>query len=328
MAVQATAVRVRCVFRKGPAPETLGLPPSEISRWRAVSRVLRSPLDALSCTILPADCSLCGSPLPRLSSAPICAACWSEVPVQSGPTCARCGDSLDRPVPVGNLDPVLCRTCRLAPPPFVKAVAYGRYEGRMRELIHAFKYHGLRPAARQLGLLLARSIASLAQEAPGGLLVVPVPLHRAKHAERGFNQARLLAVEAIAALRKQHPEWHLTLAPTSLMRLRPTESQAGLTPRQRRLNLRGAFGVSDPSVVMQQRVLVVDDIFTTGATARSASRALLEAGAESVWVATLARAHRIDRGGFDRSLVASPDALAMPVPLQNATMNAQHQPSF
>lgn len=201
----------------------------------------------------------------------------------------------------------------------------------MRELIHAVKYDGMRPAARGLGQLLAQCIAPLAAEAPGGLLVIPVPLHRAKQSERGFNQARLIAAEAIATLHKRKPEWSLALAPSTLMRLRATESQAGLTPRQRRLNLRGAFGVSDPTAVAGKQVLLIDDIFTTGATARAASRALVQAGAESVWVATLARAHRINRA-VDRSSLASPEVRSMSnlhaMHQEPATMNSQHQPSF
>jgi hypothetical protein len=77
------------------------------------------------------------------------------------------------------------------------------------------------------------------------------------------------------------------------MRLRETGSQAGLTPRQRRLNVRGAFSVNDPSEVKARHILLIDDIFTTGATARSAAQALVRAGAASVWVATLARAQRV-----------------------------------
>jgi ComF family protein len=162
----------------------------------------------------------------------------------------------------------------------------------MREAIHALKYGRLHPAAQRLGQMLANAIAQLAGEAPADLLVVPVPLHRSKHAQRGFNQSRSLAAQALQSLRRTHPQWRLTLAPSTLMRLRPTGSQAGLTPRQRRLNVRGAFSVSDSSQVSGQHILVVDDILTTGATARAAAQTLLKAGAASVWVATLARAQR------------------------------------
>lgn len=206
----------------------------------------------------------------------------------------RCADALNSPA--ASQSPLaLCRACRLAPPPFVRAVSYGVYQGRLRDAIHVLKYGRLQPAARGLGRLLAEAIAQLAGEAPSEMLVIPVPLHRRKYAQRGFNQARWLAVEALRVLRNSHPQWKLTLAPRALMRLRQTESQAGLTPRQRRLNVRGAFSVSDRSKVQDKNVLIVDDILTTGATARAAAQALAGAGAESVWVATLARARRVYR---------------------------------
>lgn len=251
-------------------------------------------MDAIGCALLPASCTLCGSPLPQLSPVPICAVCWTEIPLQSGPACARCGDTLDRPLSLINpASASFCRACRLAPPAFARAVAYGLYQDRMKGAIHALKYDRLYPAARALGRLLAQAIAQLATEAPTEMLVVPVPLHRSKSAERGFNQARSLAENALRCLHKSHPAWRLTLVPRALMRLRATGSQAGLTSRQRRLNVRGAFTVSDPSVVASKHILLIDDIFTTGATVRAASQALIRAGAASVWVATLARARRV-----------------------------------
>lgn len=162
----------------------------------------------------------------------------------------------------------------------------------MREAIHALKYDRLHPAARGLGRMLAEAIAKLAADAPAEMLVVPVPLHRSKYAQRGFNQSRSIAAEALRFLRKSHPQWRLTMAPSTLMRLRATGSQAGLTPRQRRLNVRGAFSVSNRSKIEHRHILLIDDILTTGATARAAAQALVRAGAASVWVATLARAQR------------------------------------
>lgn len=182
----------------------------------------------------------------------------------------------------------------MAPPPFERAVAYGLYQGRMRDAIHAFKYGRLHPAATGLGVLLAQAIAQLAEEAPSEMLVVPVPLHRSKRSQRGFNQARALAEQALRSLRQTHPAWRLKLAPAALLRLRATESQAGLSPHARRVNVRGAFRVADRGSVEGKHLLLVDDILTTGATARSAAQALLKAGAASVWVATLARARRIN----------------------------------
>ena len=287
--IESCLPQVRCVFRRDFGSLTFDVPPSETSRWRAVARVLRSPVDALGCALFPACCSLCGSPLPHLSSVPICDVCWTEFPALSGPLCVRCGDALDVP---GAVSSGLCRACRLAPPPFVRAVAYGLYQDRMRAAIHALKYDRLHPAARELGWMLAQAIRQLAAEAPPEMLVVPVPLHRSKYVQRGFNQARSLAVEALAVLCKTNPEWRLKLASRTLMRLRATESQANLTSHQRRMNVRGAFVVSDPAAVTLKHVLVIDDILTTGATARAAAQALAQAGAASVWVATLARASR------------------------------------
>jgi predicted amidophosphoribosyltransferase len=148
----------------------------------------------------------------------------------------------------------------MAAPPFVRAISYGLYQGRMREAIHVLKYDRLYGASNGLGRMLAQAIAQLASEAPQEMLVVPVPLHRSKFAQRGFNQSRSLAAAALKFLSKSHPEWRLTLASSTLLRQRATESQAGLTPRQRRLNVRGAFAVSDPAQVTAQNILVVDDI--------------------------------------------------------------------
>jgi ComF family protein len=212
-------------------------------------------------------------------------------------------------------------------------VAFGLYQGRMKAAIHTLKYDRLHPAARRLGHMLARAIAQLAGEAPIEMLVVPVPLHRAKFADRGFNQARALAEQALRFLRKSHPEWRLTLASSTLMRLRATESQAGLNPRERRLNVRGAFTVSDKAAVAEKHVLLIDDILTTGATARSAALTLVRAGAASVWVATLARARKVNADwylraeklegdhGFDNHAVT--EALQHEV-----SYSSQDQPSF
>ncbi|HEV2114113.1 MAG TPA: phosphoribosyltransferase family protein [Terriglobales bacterium] len=204
----------------------------------------------------------------------------------------------------------------------------------MKEAIHALKYDRLHPAARALGGLLAEAIAQLAGEAPTEMLVVPVPLHRSKSAQRGFNQARALATHALGFLKKSHPQWRLTLASSTLMRLRATDSQAGLTPRMRRINVRGAFSVSDQSAVKSKHVLVIDDILTTGATARAAAKALVEAGAESVWVATLARARRMNEFASRVSFQDADDVerltgiLTAAVLQEGSKYSSHDQPSF
>lgn len=189
---------------------------------------------------------------------------------------------------------LLCQPCRMAPPAFEHAVAYGVYQGPLRSFIHLLKYEGMRPIATGLGRLLAESLRrELAPEgAPRPMVVVPVPMHRAKQRRRGFNHAALLAGATVAAMRPNHPGWDFELAAGALERRRATLSQAGLTPHQRRRNLRDAFLVPRPDRIAGRHVLLVDDVYTTGATARACSRALVAAGAASVFVATVARAQR------------------------------------
>jgi ComF family protein len=186
---------------------------------------------------------------------------------------------------------MLCRPCRLAPPAFEHAFAYGLYTGTMRSLLHLLKYEGLEPIANRLGALLAAQAQALAG-LPGEMLVVPVPLFKARRRQRGFNQSELLAVALLRSLRQLRPEWKGVLVRNVLTRRRATESQAGLSQSERRRNLRGAFFVSNAERVKGRHVLLVDDIYTTGATARACAQVLRRAGAASVTVATAARAQR------------------------------------
>ena len=203
--------------------------------------------------------------------------------------CARCGEALPFDPNLAQED--LCRPCRIAPPPFQKAVAWGVYRDRLRALLHLLKYDGMQPLSRRLGVLLAESILTI-PDLPGELTVAAVPLFGTKRRQRGFNQAELLARGAIPVLRHRRPELRVRLAAGVLTRLRSTESQASLTPHQRRINVRAAFSVARPEIVKDRHVLLVDDIYTTGATARACAQALRQAGAASVWVATVARAQK------------------------------------
>ena len=202
----------------------------------------------------------------------------------------------------------------------------------MRSAIHALKYDGIRPAAVPLGRMLASAIEKLAGEAPGEMLVVPVPLHRSRLRERGFNQARVLAEVALKRLRQTQPGWELELASKALLRQRPTESQAGLTRHQRRRNVRGAFQVTDPHEVMGRHVLLVDDIYTTGATCRAAALVMMQAGAASVRVATLARAGLLFDGVESNEQPEQNPGLtshALTATLERARRDSSHdQPSF
>jgi ComF family protein len=187
---------------------------------------------------------------------------------------------------------LLCSPCRMAEPAFARAVAYGVYEDELREMVHLLKYEGMRGVARPLGRMLARAIETLKDEAGSELVVVAVPLFPAKERQRGYNQAVLLADAAMKELKRSAPEWKLRTAHGVIRRVKDTQSQFELTPSGRRRNLQGAFAVSETAGLAGRKVLLVDDIYTTGATARACSSALRRAGASRVWVATVSRAQK------------------------------------
>ncbi len=193
--------------------------------------------------------------------------------------------------------------CRRLEPPFVKATAYGSYDGGLRELIHLLKYEQVRPAAAVLGRMLAEAVRSLE---PGWsqnpVLVVPVPLHARKLRQRGFNQSELIAHHA---LKLGAGSGRLVLRSRILERRRETQSQIGLTRHQRRENLRGSFAVARPEEIAGREVLLVDDVFTTGTTVSECARVLRRAGASKVFVATVARTLKADA-----KVVDLPQALA------------------
>jgi ComF family protein len=306
---------------EGKAGSPPGGPPGGVEEWRAVSRVLKSPgfvvravFDDLITTFFPGDCSACGGPLLKAGSSPVCDECIDGLRAQLATLCVRCGEALD----IDGLhyekqfgaEALLCSPCRLAPPQFERAAAWGLYEDRMRELIHMLKYEGVRAAAKPLGKLLEKVIVSMGEGPSMGreLVVIAVPLFPVKQRQRGYNQSVLIVDEALAELWRD-ARWKLETAHGALRRVRDTESQFGLTASGRRRNLRGAFVVADPAVISGREVLLVDDIYTTGATARECARVLRQAGAAKVWVATVARAQREMVAGWDaQTNVAAWDA--------------------
>jgi len=179
-----------------------------------------------------------------------------------------------------------CPVCRRVERPFLRAVAFGSYDGGLRELIHLLKYNGVRPAANVLGRMLAEGLAKLECEfGAGKVLVIPVPLYKGKRRHRGFNQADLIARSALKVLGDER----LVLATEVLLRTRETQSQIGLTSHQRRENMRGAFAVANAGALEGREVILVDDVYTTGTTVTECAKVLRRAGAATVWVATAAR---------------------------------------
>lgn len=211
---------------------------------------------------------------------------------------------------VSGQDEPRCGLCRRLEPPFAKAVAYGSYDGGLRELIHLLKYEQVRPAAKVLGRMLAEAIAGLESysiQSPAA--VVPVPLHARKLRQRGFNQTELIVREA---LKIGGGNGRLVLRSGVLERRRETQSQIGLTRHQRRENIRGAFAVAKPEQIVSREVLLVDDVFTTGTTVSECARVLLRAGASKIYVATVARTLKADAmsANLQRTFGEDEEALA------------------
>ena len=213
----------------------------------------------------------------------------------AGGLCAICGERLVSPFAFAA-EPVQssaesgetrCGLCRRLEPPYLKATAYGSYDGGLRELIHLLKYNGVRPAANVLGRMLAEAVEDLQPHFSGTeVLIAPVPLHARKQRQRGFNQSELIAR---SALKLTTTGSRFDLSASVLERCRETTSQIGLSRHQRRENIRGAFRVTKPDDVNGREVLVVDDVFTTGTTVSECARILRRVGASRVYVATVAR---------------------------------------
>jgi ComF family protein len=250
--------------------------------------------ESLFSVLFPSDCRICGEPLLNISRLPVCPDCLARVHPVRGKMCSICGDRVHSSYAQSDADGLRrCPVCRRIDRPFGRAVAYGSYDSGLRELIHLLKYNGVRPAAQVLGRMLAEAMSALEPSFEqaglfdqGSIAVIPVPLHKTKRRQRGFNQAELIAQAAL----KFYPGWErLQLVPDLLLRTRDTQSQIGLTSHQRRANLRGAFAVARAAEVIGREVLLVDDVYTTGTTATECARVLRRAGARRVWVATVAR---------------------------------------
>jgi ComF family protein len=173
-----------------------------------------------------------------------------------------------------------CGLCRRGLSGFDAAYSYGSYEGTLRKLIQLFKYSKILTLARPLGQLLANAIP---RERTYDL-IVPMPMHWRRRWSRGFNQAALLADMLASRLNVK--------ISSAVRRRKSTPPQAGMTAAQRRANMSGAFDVRRPENIKGKRILLVDDVFTTGATAAACARALKRAGALHVTLLTVARADR------------------------------------
>ena len=239
-------------------------------------RALGDPLVSL---LLPAACRVCQQPMETLSRVPVCEACWRSVRSCEGAECAQCGLFLAQTALLHGTS--LCGICRRGAFDFEQARSFGWYDGVLRDLIQRFKYSGFRPLARPLANYLRDALGRM--DATSFDLILPVPLHRSRERRRGFNQAALLAARMSRLC-------GIPLGSKDCVRVRDTPPQTGLRGAERRRNVAGAFAVPRPERVRGRRLLLIDDVMTTGATANACAGALKTAGAAGVWVLTLGRA--------------------------------------
>jgi ComF family protein len=240
----------------------------------ALRSALRFAVDGALAILLAPACAACKEPLEEPTRGPICGRCWNAVVPITPPCCRTCGD----PLPSWRIISVAesrCPRCRRRPPSITLARAVGPYEGSLRAIVHALKYGGRSSLARPL----AERLRACGEEVLSGAdLIVPVPLHRSRQRQRGFNQAleigRHLDVPVQEALR----------------RTRPTTSQADLPASRRHANVRDAFAPAPGASVSRRVVVLVDDVSTTGATLNACAGVLMTLGARDVRALIVARA--------------------------------------
>jgi ComF family protein len=251
----------------------------EVSNQPRARPALRGALGALARQaadlVLPPLCPGCLTPV--ASHAGLCATCWPELRFLSAPLCPVHGT----PLPPGGDDGMLSPQAIAHPPGFARARAAVAYEGVAVRIVTSFKYADRNDFTPLMARLMCQAGAELIADAT---LVLPVPLHWRRLFARRFNQSAELARRICTIEDKAY-------APDLLVRRKATRQQVGLQPAQRALNVAGAFAVLSESkaALAGQRVLLVDDVFTTGATVEAATRVLRRAGAEAVDVLTFAR---------------------------------------
>ena len=234
--------------------------------------------DALLTLAYPQVCAICDSSVEQRKFGVVCEACWNATTVFTGAEtiCSKCG----------ALDGVRCGRCESQA--FTAARAVGLYEGALRESVLLLKRQP------HLSQQLEAMLVSASRRSPlnASTRIIPVPLHSKRLKSRGFNQASIIA-QALSGLLR------LPLDEVSLVRVSGTEKyRAGLDAKGRQDTVAGAFEVLHPRLIEGEDILLVDDVFTTGATVSACAEALIQAGAGNVFVLTIARGFGPNRGSI------------------------------
>lgn len=221
--------------------------------------------------LFPLACPVCGNDSDSHRQSPVCLSCWNAIERYSGPACLICG------LPVVSDVAMHCESCLKTPPAFSKVIYYGIYDGTLRKTIHLLKFKGVKRLARPIAELLSK--LSL----PEADRIVPVPLHSSRLREREFNQTALIS-RHLSRLNG------IPLLLDVLKKERETLPQTDVTGKERLKNVKNVFTATQ--AVRGLRIIIVDDVITTGATVNECAKVLAKAGAESVTALALARSIR------------------------------------
>lgn len=250
---------------------------AEFLRRRGVSG-LRAIFQVAADLVMPPHCLACERPVAQHGA--LCPSCWGGLRLIERPYCEALGTPFAYDIGLGALSAEAIAD----PPPFQRLRAVAAFDGAARDLVHGLKYRDRMDLARWMANWMERCGGELIATADA---IVPVPLHRGRLWGRRFNQSALLAQLICRSTGKP-------FLPLALMRTKATKQQVGLSAANRELNVRGAFRVSAEGriALAGRRVLLVDDVYTTGATMNAATRALLRGGAASVDCLVFARVVR------------------------------------
>jgi len=239
-----------------------------------VTRLLRTLLHV----IFPTACAGCQEPLWDDPVPFFCRQCWGTLKPIPAPVCPRCGRPFASSIALHHSPTHQCRSCRSRPLALTQAWSLFPYQAPLKEAITLFKYRGKLSLAKPLARAMIEALPAL----PALDGIIPVPLHPQRLREREYNQSLLLAD------RLSH-QTGIPLILACLLRIRPTVPQTSLSKKERLTNLRGAFSVAKPAHIQGKRILLLDDVFTTGTTLNECAKALRRAGSGQVYGLTLAR---------------------------------------
>ncbi|MBI5180418.1 MAG: ComF family protein [Nitrospirae bacterium] len=233
--------------------------------------------------LLPPTCHICKLPIKGYSNPYICRICWKKIRLIDDPVCPCCGLPFKSEVALIKSPDFLCGECREKRRYFTKAIAVGVYEGTLSEAIHILKYQKRQAMAKYLNAMVTDV---LLQRLFDSDIIIPVPLHKKRLSERGFNQSLLIAHHI-------SKRFSIPLCIDGLQRIRWTRPQIELTKEERLKNVRGAFvvgaGFKPVPTIKGKKIILVDDVYTTGATVNECAKVLKKGGAKDVVVFTIAR---------------------------------------